>query len=107
MLEKAIDASTSGSGQDPSVGREDHDPHSLDISRAVAATEPHVSRLMEDLEIISKEKEKLGAEKDLAERKCSVAISLAEKQKEEFDQSRHQLTRQLKELEIGIKMKQV
>jgi hypothetical protein len=54
---------------------------SLEISRAVAATEPHVSQLMEDLEIISKEKEKLGKEKEIAERKCNVAISIAEKQK--------------------------
>lgn len=60
----------------------DHD--SLEISRAVAATEPHVSQLMEDLEHISKEKEKLGIEKEIAEKKCNVAISLAEKQKVDF-----------------------
>jgi hypothetical protein len=34
---------------------------------------------------------------------ASLCLSL----QEEFDQSRYQLTKQLKELEIGIKMKQV
>jgi hypothetical protein len=65
----------------PSPGDSQESSGGLDISRAVAATEPHVSQLMEDLETISREKEKLGAEKEIAERKCSVAISLAEKQK--------------------------
>jgi hypothetical protein len=62
--------------------RKDRD--SLDLSIAVAATEPHVSQLMEDLETISREKEKLSIEKEIAERKCAVAISLAEKQKVDY-----------------------
>lgn len=60
---------------------EDEELDNLEISHIVAATEPHVSQLMNDLEVISKEKEKLFIEKELIEKKCNVAISLAEKQK--------------------------
>jgi hypothetical protein len=86
LLEKKMNSHSSSFHEDdcrqdhiPSDSKDQHD--SLEISRAVAATEPHVSQLMEDLEIISREKEKLGKEKEIAERKCNVAISIAEKQK--------------------------
>eukprot|EP00602_Paraphysomonas_sp_CaronLab_P010215 CAMPEP_0185018700 /NCGR_PEP_ID=MMETSP1103-20130426/1368_1 /TAXON_ID=36769 /ORGANISM="Paraphysomonas bandaiensis, Strain Caron Lab Isolate" /LENGTH=1198 /DNA_ID=CAMNT_0027548619 /DNA_START=161 /DNA_END=3757 /DNA_ORIENTATION=- len=85
---------------------DEYNPDNMDISMAVANSEPHVSQLLEDLEAISREKEKLSAERDVADKKCALATALAEKQKEDFDSSRSQLKRRLKELEIGIKMKQ-
>jgi hypothetical protein len=47
----------------------------------VVLAEPHISQLMEDLELISREKEALSREKQLAEQKYSQAASAARQQK--------------------------
>lgn len=65
-------------------------------------TEPHISQLMEDLELLSREKEALSGEKNLAEQKYSHAADVAKQQKDEFDNSRRNLQKELKHLEIGI-----
>jgi len=84
----------------------EEDDDLLDVSLAVAATEPHISQLMEDLELVNREKEALSGERDLAEQKYSQAKDLAQQQKDDFDNSRRNLHKELKHLEIGIKMKE-
>lgn len=57
---------------------------------------------MEDLELINREKEALSGERDLAEQKYSQAKDLAQQQKDDFDNSRRNLHKELKHLEIGM-----
>lgn len=83
------------------------EPADLNISNAVAASEPDLSQLMEDLEILSREKEELLTEKEKTESKAREIQQLADQEKEQFMISKNTLQRRLKELEIGMKLKQV
>jgi len=79
----------------------------LDESIAlVASTEPDISQLMDDLEHVSREKERLLAEKTKAEEESARMASLAEKQREDADATAIEVSRRLRELEIGMRMKQ-
>ena len=75
------------------------DGENLDISLAVVANEPDISQLMEDLEVISKEKEELLAD-NLEASKTVLS------QKVDFLESQRQLQEQLHHLEISIQMKE-
>lgn len=77
-----------------------------EMSFAVAACEPDLSQLMEDLEILSKEKEDLMLEKEAAEERVRLITTAAESEKHQFLESKSQLQRRLKELEVGMKLKQ-
>jgi hypothetical protein len=85
----------------------DVEPADLNISNAVAASEPELSQLMEDLEVLSREKEELLVEKEKTESKAREVQQLANQEKEQFMKSKDLLQRRLKELEIGMKLKQV
>ena len=98
------DHSQNRSGSMSSDGLLDVD---LDESIAlVASTEPDISQLMDDLEQVSREKERLLEEKKKAEEECARMASLAMKQREDADASSSDMSRRLRELEIGIRMKQ-
>jgi hypothetical protein len=47
----------------------------------IYTTEPAVSQLMEDIESLSKEKELLQSEKNNAEKKLEISLSMIENQK--------------------------
>lgn len=78
----------------------------LEMSIAVAAMEPDISQLMEDLENVSKEKEKLVAYKLKAETFCKEAIEKVERQKIEFEGHERDLSHKLRDLEWTIKSKE-
>jgi len=78
----------------------------LEISMAVAVTEPDISQLMEDLEAVSREKEKVVNERNQAESKCHNVSTAAEQQREEFRRGQEELQKRLKDLEINIRLKQ-
>lgn len=71
----------------------------LDISLAVMATEPDISQLMEDLEVIAKEKDVLLAD-NLEVSKTVIS------QKQDFLESQQKLREQLRSLEISIQSKE-
>jgi polysaccharide deacetylase 2 family uncharacterized protein YibQ len=71
----------------------------LDISLAVMATEPDISQLMEDLEVIAKEKDVLLAD-NLEVSKTVMS------QKQDFLESQQKLREQLRSLEISIQSKE-
>ncbi len=79
----------------------------IEISSAVAATEPDISQLMEELEVVSREKEQLHREKLLADEKAKEVQQLADAEKEQFAKSKDGMQRRLRELEIGMRLKQV
>lgn len=94
------DSSLAGEGGD-SDERDD-----LDISVAVAVTEPDISQLMEDLETMAREKEDLLADNLLAEQKVATAFTSAQAQKEEFTRGQAALKQRLVELEESIRTKE-
>jgi hypothetical protein len=71
----------------------------LDISLAVMATEPDISQLMEDLEVIAKEKDVLLAD-NLEVSKTVIT------QKHDFLESQQKLREQLRSLEVSIQSKE-
>ena len=71
----------------------------LDISLAVMATEPDISQLMEDLEVIAKEKDVLLAD-NLEVSKTVIS------QKHDFLESQQKLRDQLRSLEVSIQSKE-
>jgi len=71
----------------------------LDISLAVMATEPDISQLMEDLEVIAKEKDVLLAD-NLEVSKTVIT------QKHDFLESQQKLRDQLRSLEVSIQSKE-
>lgn len=77
-----------------------------DMSFAVAACEPDLSQLMEDLEVLSKEKDDLLVEKEAADERVRAITEAAESEKMQFIESKEQMQRRLKELEVGMKLKQ-
>ena len=80
--------------------------HSLSIvmfSLAVDSAEPHISNLMDDLETIQIEKEKLQKEKTSMERKVQNIIEEANAQRHHHSSEQENLTKRLKELEVGIR----
>ena len=85
---------------------EEEDEDDLELSIAVAASEPDISQLMEDLEAVSREKEKLVTDRNIAESKEEHVARAAEQQREEFKRGQEALQRRLKELEINIRLKQ-
>lgn len=67
----------------------------------VAFPEPHISQLMEDLELLNREKEALAGEKHRVEQQYSQAALAAKQQQDAFEVSRLNLQKELKHLEIG------
>jgi DNA repair exonuclease SbcCD ATPase subunit len=82
-------------------GRDD-----LDISVAVAVTEPDISQLMEDLETMAREKEDLLADNLLAEEKVASAFTTAQAQKEDFLRGQASMKAKLSELLENIASKE-
>jgi chromosome segregation ATPase len=82
------------------------DVDDLDISVAVAVTEPDISQLMEDLETIVREKEGLMADNMVAEQRAASATTTAQAQRDEFVRGQKVLKARLKELEEGIRHKE-
>eukprot|EP01038_Epipyxis_sp_PR26KG_P003995 gene3995-5720_t len=78
----------------------------LNISVAVAKTEPDISQLMEDLELMEKEKEDLLVNNYIAEEKALNVSITAKNQKDEFDRHQIQQKQKLKDLELSIELKQ-
>ena len=74
----------------------------LDISVAVAMTEPDVSQLMEDLEIMAREKAELELGNNAAQAKASSAAESAQAQRDQYLQDQQLMTARLRELEASI-----
>ncbi len=89
---------------DPSIPEGEVDD--LDISVAVAVTEPDISQLMEDLEIMAREKEDLLADNLRAKDHVSSAQTLAQAQRDEYHQCQLALKERLSELEENIHHKE-
>lgn len=79
----------------------------LDVSAAVAVAEPDISQLMEDLELISKEKDKLRLEKERIEQQYQDAIKLATQQKNQYELIQNQLQEKLHDVNDGNNQHQV
>ena len=73
---------------------------------AVLDTEPHISSLMDDLETIQQEKERLLEQNSHIERRWDDAVAKAARERSEHHERQDQLEGQLKKLEAGIKIKQ-
>jgi len=84
----------------------DGETDDLNISVAVAITEPDISQLMEDLETMAREKEDLLADNLLAKDNVSSAKHLAQAQRDEFHQGQLALKEQLGHLEESIHHKE-
>ena len=82
--------------------RNDDDVDDLDISIAVAVTEPDISQLMEDLEALAKEKEGLEAVNIVAEEKMAIVSHAVHVQKEEFRQQQLLLQDKISEYQHDI-----
>jgi len=80
----------------------DDDVDDLDISIAVAVTEPDISQLMEDLEALAKEKEGLEAVNIVAEEKMAIVSHAVHLQKEEFRQQQLLLQDKISEYQHDI-----
>ena len=78
----------------------------MELSMAVLDTEPHVSSLMDDLETIQQEKERLLEQNTQIEKRWDDAVAKAAMEKKEHYARQNNLEKQLRQLEAGIKLKQ-
>ncbi len=76
------------------------------MSEVVLGAEPDISALVEDLESIQQERDKLQGENKAIEQRLGAMAEESERQQSSFLEHQHSLARRLQELEIGIKLKQ-
>jgi hypothetical protein len=77
----------------------------MELSVAVAATEPDISQLMEDLETISREKELLSADKQRSEQSYRDAMMMVQQQQIDYQRLQADLEAKLELLQEEIQRK--